>query len=330
MELRYITVPSEADITNRSSTEESTPLLSLKSQRSTDPLPLTQLKPHLMFSVCVLEAHPCNIDYQRWDSSIAFNARWLKLLSCLSLQAQQREQESCLCWTAVLLPACSLALVSGPVISVSGLSRQPTKAPTSQRRAHPGRDRCQQLPPSVPPPPPPFTSPPPHTHICRGRCLLQQSLIFEAEQLGKKGHLCHPFTVAISQETAAPSAVWERSCQIRSIHQRRLSRSESITDWGWVLTDWHTDWQLYCVLWGTRIKGSYEEAFQTQTALGRARKELLVSLYALLFLCVESRSFSWQHDFLLIVQKQLWRSLTSFGFKASGIAFRILCNCTTV
>lgn len=163
MELRYITVPSEADITNRSSTEESTPLLSLKSQRSTDPLPLTQLKPHLMFSVCVLEAHPCNIDYQRWDSSIAFSAHWLKLLSCLSLQAQQREQESCLCWTAVLLPACSLALVSGPVISVSGLSRQPTKAPTSQRRAHPGRDRCQQLPPSVPPPPP-FTSPPPHTH----------------------------------------------------------------------------------------------------------------------------------------------------------------------
>lgn len=110
----------------------------------------------------------------------------------------------------------------------------------------------------------------------------------------KKGHLCHPFTAAISQETGAPS---ERSCQIWSIHQRRLSQSKSITDWDWVLTDWHADWQLYCVLWGTGMKGSHEEAAQTQTILSRAREELLVPLYALLFLCIESTSFSWQHSF---------------------------------
>lgn len=202
MELRYITVPSEADITNRSSTEESTPLLSLKSQRSTDPLPLTQLKPHLMFSVCVLEAHPCNIDYQRWDSSIAFNARWLKLLSCLSLQAQQREQESCLCWTAVLLPACSLALVSGPVISVSGLSRQPTKAPTSQRRAHPGRDRCQQLPPSVPPPPSLHLSPPTHTHLSRQMPAATEPYIWSW-------------------------AAWKEGSSVPPIHSRHIARDRS-------------------------------------------------------------------------------------------------------
>lgn len=95
----------------------------------------------------------------------------------------------------------------------------------------------------------------------------------------------------------SPISVWERSCQIWSIHQRRLSQSKSITDWGCVLTDWHTDWQLYCVLWGTGMKGSHEEALQTQTILSRAREESLVPLYALLLLCVESTSFSWQHSF---------------------------------
>ncbi|KAI9522208.1 hypothetical protein NQZ68_038437 [Dissostichus eleginoides] len=39
-----------------------------------------------------------------------------------------------------------------------------------------------------------------------GRCLLRRSHIFEAEQLREKGHLCHPFTVATSQETLAPSS----------------------------------------------------------------------------------------------------------------------------
>lgn len=214
-------------------------------------------------------------------------AHRLRRLSCqlwVSLQAQCREQESCLRWTAELLPACSLALVSGPVISVSGPSRQPTRTPASQRRARPERDRCQK--PAVPPPPP--------SHARPGRCLLRPGHIFEAEQHGKKGHLCHPFTVAVSQETGALS---ERSCQIWSIHQRRLSQSKSITDWDWVLTDWHADWQLYCVLWGTGMKGSHEEAAQTQTILSRAREELLVPLYALLFLCIESTSFSWQHSF---------------------------------
>ncbi len=85
--------------------------------------------------------------------SAAFSAHRLRLLSCqlwVSLQARWREQKSCLCWTAVLLPACSLALVSGPVISVSDLSRQPTRTPASQRRARLRRDRCQQ--PAAPPP----------------------------------------------------------------------------------------------------------------------------------------------------------------------------------
>lgn len=40
------------------------------------------------------------------------------------------------------------------------------------------------------------------------------------------------------------------------------------------------------------MKGSHEEAAQTQTILSRAREELLVPLYALLFLCIESTSFS--------------------------------------
>lgn len=40
------------------------------------------------------------------------------------------------------------------------------------------------------------------------------------------------------------------------------------------------------------MKGSREEALQTQTILSRAREELLVPLYALLLLCMESTSFS--------------------------------------
>lgn len=111
-------------------------------------------------------------------------ARRLRLLSCqlwVSLQAQWREQESCLCWTAELLPACSLALVSRPVISVSDPSRQPTRTPASQRRVRPERDRCQQ--PAVPPPP---------SHARPGRCLLRPGHIFEAEQHGKEGSSLPP------------------------------------------------------------------------------------------------------------------------------------------
>lgn len=85
--------------------------------------------------------------------------------------------------------------------------------------------------------------------------------------------------------------------EIWSIHQRRLSQSKSITDEGCVLTEWHTDWQLYCVLWWTGMKCSCEEALQTHTTLRHAQAQLLVPLYAMLFLCIESASFSWQHCF---------------------------------
>ncbi|KAK5906650.1 hypothetical protein CesoFtcFv8_004575 [Champsocephalus esox] len=129
------------------------------------------------------------------DSQRCFQC--LRLLSCqlwASLQSQGGEQDSCLCWTAVLLPACSLALVRGPVISVSGLSRQPTQ--TLPR--HKGGLVLGETGVGNSPPPPSSRSP--------GRCLLRRSHIFEAEQLREKGLLCHPFTVATSQETLGPSS----------------------------------------------------------------------------------------------------------------------------
>lgn len=40
------------------------------------------------------------------------------------------------------------------------------------------------------------------------------------------------------------------------------------------------------------MKGSHEDALQTQATLRQAPEELLVPLYALLFLCIEFASFS--------------------------------------
>lgn len=113
----------------------------------------------------------------------------------------------------------------------------------------------------------------------------------------KEGSSLPPIHSCLITRDRSSISMWERLCQIWSIHQRRLSQSKCITDWGCVLTDWHADWQLYCVLWGTGMKGSHEEALQTQTILSCAREELLVPLYALLFLCIEYTSLSWQQSF---------------------------------
>lgn len=194
-------------------------------------LPLAYSWSYIRFSVFMfwrsIHATVISIVERPVAHSVAFSPRWLRHLSCqlwLSPKALWGEYKSCLCWTAVLVPACSLALVSGPVISVLGLSRQPAQIPTSQRRARPRRDRCQQ--PAAPTP-----------TLVPGRCRLRLSHVFEAEQLGKKGHLCHPFTVAISQETGAPSLCerdmehpQEKTVPVQE-HSRRGLRPNWLTHW---------------------------------------------------------------------------------------------------
>lgn len=129
--------------------------------------------------------------------SVAFRARCLRRLSCqlwVSLQARCRSR-SLVC---VGLQCCSQRAAWPLSAALSYLSRaRPDSQPGLPR--HKGGLVLGETGVSNPPPPPPRVRP--------GRCLLRRrSHIFEAEQLRKKGHLCHPFTVAISPETRAPSA----------------------------------------------------------------------------------------------------------------------------
>lgn len=101
----------------------------------------------------------------------------------------------------------------------------PCQCPDSQNQTtphHKGRpilgDRCHQP-----------NTPLPYAHS--GTCLLQWAHRFKTEQLGNKGHFSHPFFIG----------VWEYSCQIWSIHERRLSQLKRITDCSCVLTDTLTD-----------------------------------------------------------------------------------------